>query len=226
MFDPYDPRKEKTYSEFDQPQQFKIAYTYELPFGKGKKWGGDVNKLTDAAIGGWTLGGVDTYATGFPLFVQENNWTAGTFAGAATGGNARPNVVPGANPNAFFGHLGKYQFGTTAKINAAAFTQAPNYTFGDAPKTLGNVRNFTHKEEDLQASKRIPLFTERVNFLFRFDAFNIFNRHSFGCMDYHIGDPAFGQFQCGTGPNAETNNNQSGIVSSARTLQANFRITF
>ena len=95
MFDPYDPRKEKTYSEFDQPQQFKIAYTYELPFGKGKKWGGNVNKLTDAAIGGWTLGGIDTYATGFPLFVQENNWTAGTFAGQATGGNARPNVVPG-----------------------------------------------------------------------------------------------------------------------------------
>jgi hypothetical protein len=226
MFDPYDPRKEKTYSEFDQPQQFKIAYTYELPFGRGKKWGGDVNKLTDAAIGGWTLGGVDTYATGFPLFVQENNWTAGTFAGQATGGNARPNVVPGTNPSAFFGKLGDYKFGTTAKINAAAFTQAPNYTFGDAPKTLGNVRNFTHKEEDLQASKRIPLFTEKVNFLFRFDAFNIFNRHSFGCMDYHIGDPAFGQFQCGTGPNAETNNNQSGIVSSARTLQANFRITF
>ena len=226
MFDPYDPRKEKTYSEFDQPQQFKIAYTYELPFGKGKKWGGNVNKLTDAAIGGWTLGGVDTYATGFPLFVQENNWTAGTFAGQATGGNARPNVVPGTNPSAFFGHLGDYKFGTTAKINAAAFTQAPNYTFGDAPKTLGNVRNFTHKQEDLQASKRIPLFTERVNFLFRFDAFNIFNRHSFGCMDYHVGDPAFGQFQCGTGPNAETNNNESGIVSSARTLQANFRITF
>ena len=103
MFDPYDPRKEKTYSEFDQPQQFKIAYTYELPFGKGKKWGGNVNKLTDAAIGGWTLGGMDTYATGFPLFVQENNWTAGTFAGQATGGNARPNVVPGTNPSAFFG---------------------------------------------------------------------------------------------------------------------------
>ena len=82
------------------------------------------------------------------------------------------------------------------------------------------------RQEDLQASKRIPLFTERVNFLFRFDAFNIFNRHSFGCMDYHVGDPAFGQFQCGTGPNAETNNNQSGIVSTARTLQANFRITF
>jgi hypothetical protein len=169
--------------------------------------------LTDAAIGGWTLGGIDTYATGFPLFVQENNWTAGTFAGAATGGNARPNVVPGVNPSAFFGKLGDYKFGTTAKINAAAFTQAPNYTFGNAPKTLGNVRNFTHKQEDLQASKRIPLFTERVNFLFRFDAFNIFNRHSFGCMDYHVGDPAFGQFQCGTGPNAETNNNESGVGS-------------
>ena len=144
-------------------------------------------------------------------------------------GNGRQRTAqrsPGCKSQRLLWRTGAYKFGTTAKINAAAFTQAPNYTFGDAPKTLGNVRNFTHKEEDLQASKRIPLFTERVNFLFRFDAFNIFNRHSFGCMDYHVGDPAFGQFQCGTGPNAETNNNQSGIVSSARTLQANFRITF
>ena len=100
MFDPYDPKKEKTYSEFDQPQQFKIAYTYELPVGKGKKWLGNANRLTDTAVGGWTLGGVDSYSTGFPLFVQENNWTAGTFAGQATGGNARPNVVQGANPKA------------------------------------------------------------------------------------------------------------------------------
>ncbi len=39
-----------------------------------------------------------------------------------------------------------------------------------------------------------------------------------------MGSPTFGQFQCGTGPNAETNNNEAGIVSSARTLQGNFRI--
>jgi Carboxypeptidase regulatory-like domain/TonB dependent receptor len=226
MIDPYNPKAEKTYSEFDQPQTFKIAYTYELPFGKGKKWAGNVNKLTDAAIGGWSIGGLDTYSTGFPLFVQENNWTAGTFAGQATGGNPRPNIVPGTNPKSYFGGVGGYKFGATAVINPNAFTQAPNYTFGNAPKTLGNVRNFNHKEEDLQASKRFPLVTERVSLLVRFDAFNIFNRHSFGCMDYHVGDPAFGQFQCGTGPNSETNNNQSGIVSSARTMQANFRIVF
>jgi hypothetical protein len=88
------------------------------------------------------------------------------------------------------------------------------------------VRNFNHKQEDLQASKRIPIWTEKVNLNFRFDAFNIFNRHSFGCMNQVIGSSTFGQFQCGTGPNAETNNNESGIVSTARTLQANFRITF
>ncbi len=117
---------------------------------------GNVNKLTDTAVGGWTLGGVDSYSTGFPLFVQENNWTAGTFAGQATGGNARPNVVPGTQSKRHTSAgTGGYVFGQTARINPAAFTQAPNYTFGDAPKTLGNVRNFDHKEEDLQASKRI-----------------------------------------------------------------------
>jgi Carboxypeptidase regulatory-like domain/TonB dependent receptor len=226
MFDPYDPKREKTYSEFDQPQQFKIAYTYELPVGTGKKWLGSANRLTDTVIGGWTLGGIDTYSSGFPLFVEESGWTSGTFAGQATGGNARPNVVPGANPKGYFGGVGGYHFGSTTRINPAAFSYAPNYTFGNAPKTLGNVRQFGHKEEDLQASKRFNIISDRLAFLFRFDAFNVFNRHSYGCMSNLVGTPTFGQFQCGTGPNAETNNNESGIVSTARTLQGNFRIVF
>ncbi len=182
---PYNPRAEKSYSQFDQPQQFKIAYTYELPVGKGKKWLGNANRAVDTAIGGWVIGGVNAYSTGFPLFVQETNWTSGIFAGQATGGIARPNVVQGVNPKGFSG--GKYQFGSSTRVNPAAFTQAPNYTFGNAPRTLGTVRNFAHKEEDLQASKRIPLFTERVNLNFRFDAFNIFNRHSLRMLEQHCG---------------------------------------
>jgi hypothetical protein len=102
------PRRKKLTANSINRSNSKSLTPMSFRFGKGKKWGGNVNKLTDAAIGGWTLGGVDSYATGFPLFVQENNWTAGTFAGQATGGNARPNVVPGVNPNAFFGKLGSY----------------------------------------------------------------------------------------------------------------------
>ncbi|MBT9332371.1 TonB-dependent receptor domain-containing protein [Paracidobacterium acidisoli] len=224
LYNPANPKDVKSYSEFDQPQNAKIAYTYELPVGKGKKVLGSTNKAVDLAVGGWTIGGLVAYSTGFPLSVTESNWTSGIFAGQATGAQNRPNMVAGADVSGFRG--GKYVFGQSRKVNPAAFTQSPNYTFGNAPRLLGGARNFAHKDEDLQIGKRFPLFTERVGLNFRFDAFNIFNRHSYGCLDNTVGDPGFGEFTCGTGPNAEVNNNISTSVPSSRTLQANFRITF
>ena len=221
---PYNPKAEKSYSQFDQPQSFKIAYTYELPFGKGRKYLSNANKLVDLAAGGWTLGGIASYSSGFPLYVTENNWTAGIFAGIATGAAARPNMVPNANVSGF--HGGTFVFGQSRKINPAAFTQAPNYTFGNTSRFLGGARFFAHKEEDLQLGKSFPLVTERLVLNVRFDAFNLFNRHGWGCPDFTVGDPGFGQLTCGTGPNAETNNNISTSVPSSRTLQGNFRITF
>jgi hypothetical protein len=168
------------------------------------------------------LGGVDTYSSGFPLFATETGWTSGIFAGEATGGNPRPNVVPGVSANGFAG--GKYIFGTSRKLNPNAFTVAPNYTFGNSPRLLGGARYFAHKSEDLQASKRIPLYFEGVALNVRFDVFNIFNRHSYGCPNQVVGTPTFGQFTCGTGPNAEINNNVGSP--SSRTMQVNFRLTF
>jgi hypothetical protein len=226
VYNPYNPKAQKSYSQFDQPQSVKIAFTYDLPFGKGRKYLSNSNKAVDLVAGGWTMGGILGYSTGFPLFVTENNWTSGIFAGVATGAQARPTVVPNMNVNAFSGGLGSYVFGQSRKINPAAFTQTPNYAFGNAPRLLGAARNFTHRGEDLQVGKRFPLFTERVAFNFRFDAFNIFNRHAYGCLDNVVGDPGFGQFTCGTGPNAETNNNITTSVPASRTLQANFRVTF
>ncbi len=226
LYDPDNPKDEKSYSEFDQPQIAKIAYTYDLPFGQHRKFLTNDNKALDLVVGGWTLGGLDSYATGFPLFVTETGWTPGTFAGTATGAQARPNVVPGAALKGYNGHTGGYVFGQSHIINPGAFAQAPNYTFGDAPRLLGGARNFAHEDEDLQLGKAFPLVTERVLLHFRFDAFNIFNRHSYGCLDDTVGDAAFGEFTCGTGPNAETNNNISTAVPASRTMQANFRITF
>jgi hypothetical protein len=226
LYDPDNPKDEKSYSEFDQPQIAKIAYTYDLPFGQHRKFLTNDNKALDLIVGGWTLGGIDSYSTGFPLFVTETDWTPGTFAGAATGAQARPNVNPGNPLRSYTGHVGGYVFGQSRIINPLAFTQAPNYTFGNAPRLLGGARSFAHEDEDLQLGKQFPLVTERVLLHFRFDAFNIFNRHSYGCLDDTVGDPAFGQFTCGAGPNAETNNNISTSVPASRTMQANFRITF
>jgi len=214
LMNPYNPKAEKSYSNFDQPQVVKVAYTYELPFGKGKPLLNS-NRLVNAVAGGWQIGNIDTYASGTPVYVYENNWTSGIFAGQATsnslgdGLHARPNVVSGVSPKAY--HGGNFIFGQTKMINPNAFTYAPSYTFGNAPRMLGNVRNFATRDEDVSASKRFPLGREGTSFVFRFDAFNVFNRTTFGSFDNVIGDSNFG---AATG------------ASGNRTMQGNFRITF
>ena len=215
MINPYNPKAEKSYSNFDQPQILKVAYSYELPIGKGKKLLGNANTAVDSLAGGWELSGVDTYSSGTPLTVKEAGWTSGIFAGEATssnlgdGLNARLNIVPGVNPSGYSG--GGWVYGQSRKFNAAAFTVAPSYTFGNAPRLNGNVRNFANKEEDLAASKKFKLGTERTDFYFRFDAFNIFNRHTWGCFDNTYGDLNFGESTCTSGN---------------RTMLGNFKITF
>jgi hypothetical protein len=224
VLNPYNPSGSRAISQFDQTHYAKIAFTYQLPFGKGKKFLGTPSKAVDLAVGGWTLGGNVGYATGFPLGVLENNWTSGIFAGAATSAAIVPNVVPGVDVSGF--HGGSYILGQSKKINPAAFTQAPNYTFGNARRLLSGARFFSQKIENIQAGKSFPLLTERVILNIRFDAFNLFNRHSWGNLNNTLGSPGFGQFTAATGPNAETNNNISTAQPAARTLQGNFRITF
>ena len=76
----YNLKVEKALSQFDMPQRAVFSYTYELPFGKGKRFankGGAVNVLA----GGWQVAGVQTYESGTPLAVTSPNWDSGIFAG-------------------------------------------------------------------------------------------------------------------------------------------------
>ena len=206
----YNLKVEKGLSEFDTPQSVVLSYTYDLPFGKGKalaNQGGVVN----AVAGGWQVAGSQTYQSGNPLAVSESNWTSGVFAGpeANLGASARPDTIAGQDPNGF--HGGKFVYGQSLRLNPAAFTTAPNFTFGDAPRTLGNVRTFANLNENLNFSKRIPMYTDKVNTQFRMDFFNAFNRHIFQGFNTTVGNPGFGQ---------------ASSTSGGRSIQAELRVSF
>ena len=51
----------------DQPEMLNIAATYELPFGKGRKYMTNSNRAVDAVLGGWQISPLLTYASGTPL---------------------------------------------------------------------------------------------------------------------------------------------------------------
>jgi hypothetical protein len=96
---------------------------------------------------------------------------------------SRPNVVPGVNHksdavlNGTWDPNGIGAAGALFNINA--WKDPAPYTFGDAPRTDGSIRQLPFYQEDLSIIKRTKI-TERVNVEFRADFLNLFNRTLFG----------------------------------------------
>jgi hypothetical protein len=217
----YNLKAEKALSQFDIPQRVVLAWTYELPFGKGKQFanhGGAVNVLA----GGWKIAAVQKYQSGTPLSVTSPGWTSGIFAGGegATGSSSRPNIVPGVNPNGVSSNS-KFVYGTSLRFNPAAFTPAPNFTFGDAPRALG-VRELFNTSEDFNVTKAIPMFTERVHTDFRVEFFDVFNRHRFTGFDTSITCAPTSSQNCATSGEGEG----TGLAYGPRNIQGSLRVTF
>ena len=76
-------------SSSDIRHRFVASYVYQLPFGRGQWKGSNWNRVEDAVLGGWQLGGIFTAQTGFPLTA-----TISGIDQSQTGGlNDRPNVT-------------------------------------------------------------------------------------------------------------------------------------
>jgi hypothetical protein len=220
----YNLKVEKALSQSDIPQRVVLAWTYDLPFGKGKKFanqGGAVNVL----VGGWKIAAVQKYQSGTPLTVSSSGWTSGIFAGGegATGSGSRPNTVPGQKVNALHG---KYIFGQSRLLNQAAFTPAPNFTFGDAPRALG-IRELFNTGEDFNVTKAIPMFTERVHTDFRVEFFDLFNRHRFSGFDTSVSCSPSSTQTCSPEVNTNSNfGNAGGLAYGPRNIQGSLRVAF
>lgn len=220
----YNLKAEKALSQFDIPQRVVLAWTYDLPFGKGKQFankGGAVNELA----GGWKIAAVQKYQSGTPLSVSSPGWTSGIFAGGegATGSSSRPNIVPGQSVGALHG---KYVWGHSRLLNQAAFTPAPNFTFGDAPRALG-AREFFNNSEDFNVAKAIPMFTERIHTDFRVEFFDLFNRHRFTGFDTTVTCSTSATQTCSPLVNTNSNfGNASGLAYGPRNIQGSLRVTF
>jgi hypothetical protein len=62
-----DPNLERRVSGADIPHRIVVSGIWELPFGRGRKWGRDWHKAIDGVIGGWQLQGIFQAQDGFPL---------------------------------------------------------------------------------------------------------------------------------------------------------------
>lgn len=215
----YNLKAEKALSQFDIPQRVVLAWTYDLPFGKGRQFA-NRGGVTNVVAGGWKIAAVQKYQSGTPLAVTSPGWTSGIFAGGegATGSSSRPDIVPGQNIN---GLHGKFVYGSSLRINPAAFTPAPNFTFGDAPRALG-VRELFNNSEDFNVTKAIPMFTERVHTDFRVEFFDVFNRHRFTGFNTAITCAPSSTQDCDSSGEGQA----SGLAYGPRNIQGSLRVAF
>jgi len=59
------------------PNRFTTSGFFELPFGKGKMFGKNVNKLVDVIIGGWQVEGTYSLQSGFPVAFANDAFLTG-----------------------------------------------------------------------------------------------------------------------------------------------------
>jgi len=169
----FDYSKELSPSTSLPPQVFNLAYVYELPFGRGKKFGPH-SGAANAVLGGWRVSAIQRYQSGTPFSVQmpEN-------PDVLINNELRPNLVTGQPiKNQWRGRFNPY---ADTYLNPLAFSQPAPFTLGNAPRTL-SVRGFAWYNEDVSLAKEIKL-SERINFTLQGNAFNIFNRTLFGSLD-------------------------------------------
>jgi hypothetical protein len=58
---------------YDVPQAFNGYVTYDIPFGRGRTFGKDLNHVVNALIGDWQVNSIVTFHSGFPFTVGAND---------------------------------------------------------------------------------------------------------------------------------------------------------
>jgi len=203
----YNPRADYAYGILDVPHRLVLAPILEVPFGEGRRWS-TTNGLLDLIAGGWTAAALVTIQSGFPIGVQQSDNT-GTFGGAQ-----RPNVVDGvdrATSGDMADRLASADHSAATWLNPAAFTTTSAFTFGNAPRTITDVRTPAQQNVDLSVSKNIRLGGSRVAQV-RLEVVNLLNRVTTNSIATTAGSSTFGQIS-----------SQSGFM---RLTQFSFRYSF
>ena len=192
--DNYNYDEMKSYMPFDQPHVVNILTSYELPFGKGKKFLGGAGFLTNLIVGNWTLSAVQQYRSGALVLVQAPANTLGT--GVLFTQFKKANVGTGPIQTGIDRTTLDPNNPATRWFNAAAFTTPGQFELGNAAQYYGDFRNPPLMQENVSVNKilRFPVSGDRaIDLDLRADAFNIFNRTNFGGIVGAIGNPNFGR---------------------------------
>jgi hypothetical protein len=181
------PNLDWALSEINLDNSFTGSVIYDLPFGRGKQFGGNWNPVTNAILGNFQLTLIQRISSGFPVPLIDSINNSG--AEFNTGGNVndwnRPNRVAGCN-------AGNAAHGKLQWINSACFVAPPAGELGNASRVPATGPDFVNT--DFSVIKQIGLPRE-MGLNFRAEFFNLFNHPQFGSPVNDVSSPGFGFVQ-------------------------------
>jgi hypothetical protein len=187
------PQQLKGDSDFDTRHNFNSNWVFQLPVGKGKRFGSGWGRLTDAFLGGWQLAGVWRWSSGFPFSIGNGGTFPTNFQLSGTvftNGVIPPTGKTYVNgvPNAF------------KASDPTSLTADFRYAYPGESGQRNNFRGDGFFGIDAGLSK-IFAITERQNVKLSWETFNVTNSNRFDVqsISVDIQNPAsFGQYNAPT----------------------------
>ena len=202
---------ERGLSTSDLPSNVSVYAVWEEHFGRG---GG--NRLVNAVIKNYSISGIYRYTSGYPIAITA------TGCQSINTGTCMPNLNPAftGSPriNAGYGANTQAVAFSTPYIDLNAFTLAPAYTLGNAPRTYAyGLRGPGGDDTDLGLRRTFGIY-ERLNFTFQADVFNLTNNVRFSAPS--------GVYNGVTDPTKSTFGKITGVANASRDVQFSARIDF
>jgi hypothetical protein len=173
--DNYNRSANRASADNDVRFRYVLAGSFELPFGKGKRWLGQ-GRFGSASLGGWRLTAIYQTQTGLPFT------PALSFDSANAGTTSRPNRVCDGNIDG--GTIQRY-------FDTACFVAPPSYVFGNAGRNILRGPGTNNLDASLQRDFRIPVEHPTV-LQFRLEGFNALNHAQFSLPGTTVGTTTYG----------------------------------
>ena len=166
--DPWNLKGERGLSANDISQRIAMTYQYELPFGRGRRFLNNTNRVVDGILGGWTTSNIMFFSKGVPVIWAMNTSDYNRFLA----GGRPDKICNGVKSGPVESRLDAY-------FDTSCFATPPAFGLGTAPRTDPHIRWPGGQDWDFSMIKDFRI-RESARLQFRSEFFNFTNTPQFG----------------------------------------------
>ena len=143
----YDIAASRSVASYDIPHRLVLSALYEIPFGRGRRFGTNAPALLDGVLGGWQVNGIVTVQSGTPL----------TIYGEQHGRPVQPGDARQLERRGSAARRRRARIACSAGSTPSTFSQPAAFTFGNAGATFPLLRTDSVRNLDLSVFKHFSM---------------------------------------------------------------------